>query len=192
MNTHKLYHTPGALERLEQLLININNYKYNSYVQELERINQIYYAYRFGLYTDKQRVANMISPPLPETSELEIVKDQLNKVKNELSQVKLLLSSTQSTLEQTKNKLSKVEYELDNNKKELDLMKPDYDRYQFIKEFEILNKRLQDIYDWHDATSLSNAIYDDPDKAIDLLGNNPAAHYTVMRRTRNLIAHAII
>jgi hypothetical protein len=201
MNIHKLYHTPGALEQLEYLLTNINAYDIGGYTEELEHINYIYSTYRFGSYDERKQIANIISPPLPSND------INFDKIIHGLTQANKILTysyeRSKAALEKSKDQLTNIQLELDTCLQELTLeiatlttkvndMEPDYERYQFIKEFESISKQLQNIYDWPDTTSLTDAIYEDPHKAIDLLGANPGAHYTVLRRTRNLIAHAIV
>ena len=201
MNIHKLYQTPGALEQLEYLLANINAYDIGGYTEELEHINYIYSTYRFGSYDERKQIANIISPPLPSND------INFDKIIHGLTQANKILAysyeRSKVALEKSKDQLTKIQTELDTCRQELTLeiatlttkindMEPDYERYQCIKEFESISKQIQRIYDWPDTSSLADAIYEDPHKAIDLLGTNPGAHYTVLRRTRNLIAHAIV
>jgi hypothetical protein len=51
---------------------------------------------------------------------------------------------------------------------------------------------LLDMYDQTNATDLAEALQSAPYKAISILGKDPINTYHSMRKTRNLLAHAMI
>jgi hypothetical protein len=200
MNLTHLAKIPGVYKQLQFLLTNINilGATIESYINELKYINRVYYIHRFGSYDERKQLAEMLSPPLPSNnSESESSSDDINDHiesltymhEIELAELKALHTDLFQSSAITEQRL--VDQVIDLTDK-VEKMEPDYERYQLIKRFESIYSKLLDLYDQTNAIDLADALQMNPSKAMHILGKDPINTYHSMRKTRNLLAHAMI
>lgn len=214
MDFTQLTKIPNVYKQLECLLINVNilGTTIKGYVNELHYINQIYYTHRFGSYDERKQLASLLSPPLPpskprsnstwseSSGTTDDQSESINYLQDQIDSLTFTHEIEVAELKEINNKQYHsniieqqhlVDEVLDLTDK-VEQMEPDYKRYQYIKNFESIYNKLLILYEQDNAIDLSNALYADPNKATDLLGDDPVQEYHAMRKTRNLIAHCLI
>lgn len=214
MDFTQLTKIPDIYNQLECLLINVNvlGTTIKGYINELRYINQIYHTHRFGSYDERKQLASILSPPLPpnkprsdstwsessgatdnQSESIDCLQEQIDSLtfthEIEIAELKEINKEQyQSNIIEQQHLVDQV---LDLTDK-IEQMEDDYKRYQYIKNFESIYNKLLILYGQDNAIDLANALYDDPEKAIELLGDDPVQEYHAMRKTRNLIAHCLI
>lgn len=201
MGIMPLIKVPAISKQVEQLLISINTVAntLDSWLDELKDINRMYMVSRFGTYDDRKRLAQMISPPLPPddsdswSDSSDEDNDQIKTLiyQHELEVAELRARNTELYQTNVITEQRLVDQVLDLTIK-VDEMEPDYQRYQCIKEFEVVSQKLMDLYGEGNPTELASAIMTNPSPAKTVLGDDAINKYHSLRKTRNLLAHAMI
>lgn len=188
MNLTHLAKIPGVYKQLQFLLTNINilGATIESYINELKYINRVYYIHRFGSYDERKQLAEMLSPSDDINDHIESL-TYMHEI--ELAELKALHTDLFQSSAITEQRL--VDQVIDLTDK-VEKMEPDYERYQLIKRFESIYSKLLDLYDQTNAIDLADALQMNPSKAMPILGKDPINTYHSMRKTRNLLAHAMI
>lgn len=74
---------------------------------------------------------------------------------------------------------------------ELSSMREDYESYQIIKNYQLLFRKMSELYGCETSLEITQAMKEDPSKCFDDLGYHPWVRFNRFRRERNAAAHLL-